>query len=90
MVDGVEIVPGVPAAVVVVVVAPEAVGRISRLGLRSPGRSCVYIKVFFPLLRGFGGFLSFKGPFFNFWRVLVSGGCYLMDDELLTYCLISS
>ena len=32
----VEIVPGVSAAVVVVVVAPEAVGRISRLGLCSP------------------------------------------------------
>ena len=32
----VEIVPGVSAAVVVVVVASEAVRRISRLGLRSP------------------------------------------------------
>ena len=32
----VEIVPGVSAAVVVVVIAPEAVGRISRLGLCSP------------------------------------------------------
>ena len=42
MLDRVEIVPGVSAAVVVVVVAPEAVGRISRLGLCSPVRSCVY------------------------------------------------
>ena len=32
----VEIVPGVSAAVVVVVIAPEAVGRISRLGFCSP------------------------------------------------------
>ena len=36
MLDRVKIVPGVSAAVIVVVVAPEAVGRISRLGFCSP------------------------------------------------------
>ena len=66
MLDRVEIVPGVSAAVVVVVVASEAVGRISRLGLCSPmmREDCC------PPVAG-----------------LLS---YLMDEELLTYCLMSS